>query len=54
MFSVTIVATGAGVHGGNEHKVGRVADMMTETTQLNTVIFEWLTKSFEAVAWKFW
>ena len=49
-----IVATRARIHGGNKHKVGRIANVLTDTVEFNLVALEWLAERLETIARKLW
>ena len=44
---VASVATGAGVHGGDEHKIGWIGGLLAGATDGNPLIFERLAECFE-------
>ena len=44
---VAIVAAGAGVHGGDEHKTAGIVDGVLGTADGDVTVFEWLAEHFE-------
>ena len=50
VIRITVVATGTGVHGGDEHEIGWVGGALIGAGKSDLAIFEGLAKRFEDVA----
>lgn len=50
VIRIAVVATGTGVHGGDEHEIGWVGSMLIGAGKSDLAIFEGLAKRFEDVA----
>ena len=50
VIRIAVVATGTGVHGGDEHEIGWVGSMLIGAGKGDLTIFEGLAKRFEDVA----
>ena len=46
LFTGAQIATGAGVHGGDEHEVGRVFDLLMSERKRDMTVFHWLAERF--------
>lgn len=54
MSGVIEVATGTGIHGSNEHKIGRVGDALVSTRDGDGFVLKGLTEGFKDSALVLW
>lgn len=53
MFGVVVVATGARVHRGDEHKVRWILDCPRDTRDIDDLVFDRLSEDFERLSGEF-